>query len=119
MVPGLGIIPDAANTLLNLGRAGVAALTGGDTTKMLGNAALAGGAMIPGIGQGVSGVKLASKVVPKAVDTVQALDKGSKVMKLGKVAKNVKKAKGAGILAKPLLGATSYEDAMANKPIAP
>ena len=75
--------------------------------------------MIPGVGQGVSGTKLASKVIPKAVDTVQALDKGSKVMKLGKVAKNVKKAKGAGIVAKPILGAASYDDVMANKPIAP
>ena len=116
MVPGFGIIPDAANTILNLGRAGVSALTGGDTGKYLGNASLAGLAMIPGVGQGVSGTKLAAKVIPKAVDTVQALDKGSKVMKLGKVAKKIKTAKGAGIAAKPLLGATSYETAMANKP---
>ena len=119
LVPGFGIIPDAANTLLNLGRAGVAAVTGGDTSKYIGNAGLAGLAMIPGVGQGVSGTKLASKVIPKAVDTVQALDKGSKVMKLGKVAKKVKQAKGAGIVAKPILGAASYDDVMANKPIAP
>ena len=54
LVPGFGIIPDAANTLLNLGRAGVAAVTGGDTSKYIGNAGLAGLAMIPGVGQGVS-----------------------------------------------------------------
>ncbi len=58
-------VPDAINTGLNLGRAVVAAVTGGDTSKYLTNAALAGGAMIPGIGQGVSGTKLAAKVLQK------------------------------------------------------
>ena len=98
MVPALGIIPDAINTVANLGAAGYSALTGGDTGKYLTNAALAGGAMIPGVGQGVSGTKLAAKVLPKTVKAVKGLDKGSKVMKTGKVAKNIKKVKGGGII---------------------
>ena len=81
---------------------GYSALTGGDTGKYLTNAALAGGAMIPGVGQGVSGTKLAAKVLPKTVKAVKGLDKGSKVMKTGKLAKNVKKAKSKGLLPKKI-----------------
>ena len=109
MIPGLGIVPDAINTVFNLGGAGVAALTGGNASKYLGNAALAGGAMIPGIGQGVSGVKLAAKLAPKTVKTVKGLDAGSKVLKAGQVAKKVKKAKGAGIIGRSLLSTSDYD----------
>ena len=118
MVPGFGIIPDAANTLLNLGRAGVAAVTGGDTSKYLGNAALAGFAMVPGLGQGVSGTKLAAKVLPKTVKAVKGLDTSSKVLKAGKVAKNIKKAKGAGIIGTNtgLISSIDRDKAMANRP---
>ncbi len=118
MVPGLGIIPDAINTVANLGAAGYSALTGGDTGKYLTNAALAGGAMIPGVGQGVSGTKLAAKVLPKTVKAVKGLDKTSKVLKTGKVAKNIKKAKGAGIIGTNtgLISSIDRDKAMENRP---
>ncbi len=118
MTPGFGIIPDAANTVLNLGRAGVAALTGGDTKKYLGNATLAGFAMVPGLGQGVSGTKLAAKVLPKTVKAVKGLDKSSKVLKAGKVAKNIKKVKGGGIIGTNtgLISSIDRDKAMENKP---
>ena len=118
MVPALGIIPDAINTVANLGAAGYSALTGGDTGKYLTNAALAGGAMIPGVGQGVSGTKLAAKVLPKTVKAVKGLDKGSKVMKTGKVAKNIKKVKGGGIIGANtgLISSIDRDEAMANRP---
>jgi hypothetical protein len=118
MAPAVGIVPDAINTGLNLGRAVVAAVTGGDTSKYLTNAALAGGAMIPGIGQGVSGTKLAAKVLPKTVKAVKGLDKTSKVLKTGKVAKNIKKAKGAGIIGTNtgLISSIDRDKAMENRP---
>ena len=118
MAPAVGIVPDAINTVLNLGRAGVAAVTGGDTSKYLTNAALAGGAMIPGIGQGISGTKLVAKALPRTVKAVKGLDTSSKVLKAGKIAKNIKKAKGAGIIGTNtgLISSIDHDKAMANKP---
>jgi len=107
MVPGLGIIPDGINAAGNLVAAGHAALTGGDTAKYLTNATLAGGAMIPGVGQAVSGTKLAAKVLPKTVKTIQGLEKGSKVLKAGELAGKTKKMK---LGAKYLLGSADHED---------
>jgi hypothetical protein len=107
----------AINTVANLGAAGYSALTGGDTGKYLTNAALAGGAMIPGVGQGVSGTKLAAKVLPKTVKAVKGLDKSSKVLKTGKIAKNIKKGKGAGIIGTNtgIISSIDRDEAMANK----
>ena len=95
MTPGYGIIADGANFLLSGGRAIHGALTGGDVKKHLVNMSLAGLGAVPVLGQSVSSGKLASKVIPKTVKLAQGLDKSSKIMKLGKTAKNVKKVKTA------------------------
>ena len=71
MIPGIGIVADAANTAISGGRAAYAGYTG-DTegrNKHLGNMALNATAMIPGVGQvatatkGVKGVTNIAKAV--------------------------------------------------------
>tara|TARA_R100001015_G_C4566313_1_gene125194 strand:+ start:165 stop:854 length:690 start_codon:yes stop_codon:yes gene_type:complete len=93
MIPGVGIFADGANFLLSGGRAIHGALTGGDVGKHVVNMGLAAGGAIPGIGQGVSGTKLASKVIPKTVKGIQNLDKASKILKVGELAGKAKKIK--------------------------
>ena len=82
-LPLVGNVADVANAAISGGRAAHAALTGGDTKKYLGDMALNAAAAIPAVGQGVTGARIAAKV-------------GDKVLKAGKVAKKVKKAKTGG-----------------------
>ena len=49
MLPAAGIIPDAANTLISLGRGN------------WGDAALSAAAIVPGVGQGATAAKWANK----------------------------------------------------------
>ena len=95
MTPGYGILADGANILVSGGRAIHGALTGGDVKEHLVNMGLAGLGAIPVLGQNVSSGKLAAKYIPKTVKLAQGLDKTSKIMKAGKVAGKVKKAKTA------------------------
>jgi hypothetical protein len=65
MAPGLGIIPDAINTVSNLGQGAYHSLTG-DTEQAATdyeNAAWAAGGMIPIAGQSIAGTKLAKKAI--------------------------------------------------------
>ena len=82
-LPIIGNVADVANVAISGGRAAHAALTGGDTGKYLGDMALNAAAAIPGVGQGVAGARIAAKVTDKA-------------LKVGKVAKKIKKAKTGG-----------------------
>lgn len=94
-VPLIGNAADFANTLVSGGRAIHAGVTGsGDAYKHLGNMALNAGSMIPAVGQGLAGAKIAAKVTDKA-------------MKVGKVAKAGKQIKKANI-------ARKYSGLMAN-----
>ncbi len=82
-LPFVGNAADVANAVISGGRAAHAAVTGGDTKKYLGDLALNAASAIPAVGQGVGGARIAAKV-------------GDKAMKVGKVAKNIKKAKTGG-----------------------
>lgn len=83
-IPLVGNVADGVNTLVSGGRAIHAGVTGsGDAYKHLGNMALNAGSMIPAVGQGFAGAKIAAKVSDKA-------------LKAGKIAKTVKKAKTGG-----------------------
>ena len=80
-IPLVGNVADGVNTLVSGGRAIHAGVTGsGDAYKHLGNMALNAGSMIPAVGQGFAGAKIAAKVTDKA-------------MKVGKTAKTAKKMK--------------------------
>ena len=94
-IPLVGNVADGVNTLVSGGRALHAGVTGsGDAYKHLGNMALNAGSMIPAVGQGLAGAKIAAKVTDKA-------------MKVGKVAKTGKQIKRANI-------ARKYSGLMAN-----
>ena len=80
-IPLVGNVADGVNTLVSGGRAIHAGVTGsGEVKKHLGNMALNAGSMIPAVGQGFAGAKIAAKVTDKA-------------MKVGKTAKTAKKMK--------------------------
>ena len=80
-IPLVGNVADGVNTLVSGGRALHAGVTGsGEVKKHLGNMALNAGSMIPAVGQGFAGAKIAAKVTDKA-------------MKVGKTAKAAKKMK--------------------------
>ena len=71
MIPAVGAIPDIINTVISTGRAGYAGLTGDSAgaKRHSANAALNAAAIIPVVGQGVSGAKLintTSKIASKA-----------------------------------------------------
>ena len=93
MTPGYGIFADGANFLLSGARAAHGALTGGDVKKHVVNMGLAGLGAIPVLGQNVSSGKLAAKYIPKTVKAAQALSKSGNIMKVGKLAGKIKKAK--------------------------
>ena len=71
MIPGIGIVADAANTAISGGRAAYAAYTGDEEAqkKHLSNMALNATAMIPGVGQ----VATATKGVKGATNIVKAV----------------------------------------------
>tara|TARA_R110001592_G_scaffold261161_1_gene525967 strand:+ start:115 stop:501 length:387 start_codon:yes stop_codon:yes gene_type:complete len=75
LTPGVGIIPDALNTLVSGGRAAYEGIRGNkkEAKKHLTNVAVNAGTMIPGIGQGVASGKLAMK-------GLKAADKAGKVV---------------------------------------
>ena len=82
-VPLIGNVADGVNTLVSGGRALHAGVTGsGDAYKHLGNTALNAGSMIPAVGQGLAGAKIAAKVTDKAMK-VGKTPKTAKKMKLG------------------------------------
>ena len=65
MAPGVGIIPDAINTVSNLGQGAYHSLTGNkeQASQDYTNAAWAAGGMIPVAGQAIAGTKLGIKAV--------------------------------------------------------
>ena len=76
MAPGLGVIPDAINTVSNLGQGLYHTITGdSDQAKTdYTNAAWAAGAIIPaGVGQGVTALKLAKATKLAKADKVKSL----------------------------------------------
>ena len=66
LTPGIGLVPDAANTLISGARAGYAKLTGGDTAEHLKNMAINAGSMVPGVGQAVATTGLAADIIDRA-----------------------------------------------------
>ena len=83
LTPGVGIIPDVANTAISAGRAGLAGLTGDKkgTKRHLINVGINAATAIPVAGQAVAGGKLA----------VQGIKAGSKLAKGQKALKTAKK----------------------------
>ena len=67
MTPGFGIIADGLNTATSLGRAGYAKMTGDKegVKKHLVEGGVNALAMVPGLGQGVAGMKLGKEVIKK------------------------------------------------------
>ena len=101
MIPGVGIVADAANTLISGGRAAYAKATGDDegAKEHMINMGVNAGAMIPIVGQGVVAGKIAHGVGKQAAK--QVMKKGAKgvaehVVKKG--AKNIVKTGTKGTL---------------------
>lgn len=90
MIPGVGIVADAANTLISGGRAAYAKATGDDkgAKEHLTNMAVNAGAMIPVVGQGVVAGKIAHGVGKQAAK--QVMKKGAKGVAEHVVAKGSK-----------------------------
>jgi hypothetical protein len=87
-IPGVGIIADGANTLISGGRAGYAAATGdkAGAKKYAGDMAMNAAMMVPVVGQGVAGTKLAyatGKGVLKAGGKELAKQTGKNLVKKG------------------------------------
>jgi len=79
-VPLIGNVADGVNTLVSGGRAIHAGVTGsGDVKRHLGNMALNAGSMIPAVGQGLAGAKIAAKVTDKAMKVGKAAKTGKKI----------------------------------------
>ena len=103
MIPGVGLIADAANTAISGGRAAYSKATGDDEAykKHMGNLALNATAMIPGVGQiataskGVKGLATAAKAktIGKTANLVGDFSQGA-AAGLKETGKNVGEAYG-------------------------
>ena len=100
--PGIGIFADAANTLISGGRAAYEGYKGNTDAakKHLGDMAINAGAMVPVVGQGVAGTKLA----------VKAGQAGAKIA--GKTGQQVAKQ---AVKKATVVGAKKGKDAIANE----
>ena len=78
LTPGLGIFPDAANTVISLGR------------FRFGDAFMNALAMIPIVGQGTKGAQLAVKAVKAAEKVTEAAKVGSRISESSKLVRGAK-----------------------------